>query len=99
MRFFDISLGEVNDALLDYPHWDMKPTLKRYYLMHFSYWIQQLIILGMGLEKPRKDFTELVIHHWVTIWLVGWSYAVNLTLIGNAIFLTMDVSDIFLAVS
>lgn len=26
-----------------------------------------------SLEKPRSDFTELVIHHVVTLWLVGWS--------------------------
>ena len=49
----------------------MNAVLKRYYLMQFSYWIQQLIILGLGLEKPRKDFKELVAHHFVTIWLIG----------------------------
>ena len=65
------SLTRASDFSLDYPHWDMKPVLKRYYLMQFSYWIQQLMILGLGLEKPRKDFKELVIHHFVTIWLIG----------------------------
>lgn len=84
---------------LEYPHWQMTPLIKRYYLMQLAYWIQQLFVLVLKLEKPRKDYTELVIHHIVTIWLVGWSYVVNLTYIGNAIFLTMDVSDIFLAVS
>jgi len=83
---------------LEYPHWRMTPLLKRYYLMQLSYWIQQLFVLVLRLEKPRKDFTELVIHHLVTIWLVGWSYGVNMTWIGNAVFLTMDVSDVFLAI-
>ena len=64
--------GHVAHLSIDYPHWDMKPMLKRYYLMHFSYWIQQLAILGMGLEKPRKDFKELVAHHFVTLWLIGY---------------------------
>lgn len=76
----------------------MTPLIKRYYLMQLAYWCQQLIVLVLRLEKPRKDFTELVIHHFVTIWLVGWSYSINLTYIGNAVFLTMDVSDVFLAV-
>lgn len=49
----------------------MTPELKRYYLMQSSYWCQQLIILVLGLEKPRKDYTELVAHHLVTLWLVG----------------------------
>ncbi|KAF8312226.1 longevity assurance proteins LAG1/LAC1 [Clavulina sp. PMI_390] len=88
---------QTSQFWLDYPHWRMTPLMKRYYLMQLSYWIQQLIIMVSGLEKPRKDFRELVIHHLVTIWLVGWSYTVNLTRIGNAIFITMDVSDAFFA--
>lgn len=55
----------------DYPHWDMKPELKTYYLMQAAYWCQQLIVLLLGLEKPRKDYYELVAHHFVTLWLVG----------------------------
>ena len=55
----------------DYPHWQMFPDLKRYYLMQSAYWCQQLLVLVLGLEKPRKDYTELVAHHLVTLWLVG----------------------------
>ncbi|KLO08285.1 longevity assurance proteins LAG1/LAC1 [Schizopora paradoxa] len=84
---------------IDYPHWEMLPNLKRYYLMHFSYWLQQLLILSLKLEKPRSDFKELVVHHIVTIWLIGWSYGINLTLIGNAVFVSMDIPDVFLALS
>ncbi|KAJ7094674.1 longevity assurance proteins LAG1 LAC1, partial [Mycena belliarum] len=84
---------------IDYPHWDMKPELKCYYLMQMSYWFQQLIVLVLGLEKPRKDFNELVAHHIVTLWLVGWSYLINLTLIGNAVYMSMDIPDMCLAVS
>ncbi|KAJ7498822.1 longevity assurance proteins LAG1/LAC1 [Mycena latifolia] len=84
---------------IDYPHWDMKPELKRYYLMQTAYWLQQLIVLVLGLEKPRKDYYELVAHHLVTLWLVGWSYMMNLTLIGNAIYMSMDLPDMCLAFS
>ncbi|KAF9247300.1 longevity assurance proteins LAG1 LAC1 [Melanogaster broomeanus] len=84
---------------IDYPHWDMKPELKRYYLMHTAYWFQQFVVLLLRLEKPRKDYSELVAHHLVTLWLIGWSYLVNLTLIGNAIYMSMDIPDVFLAMS
>ncbi|EPQ59908.1 hypothetical protein GLOTRDRAFT_125743 [Gloeophyllum trabeum ATCC 11539] len=84
---------------IDYPHWDMKPELKRYYLMQFAYWCQQLIVLAFGLEKPRVDYKELVAHHLVTLWLIGWSYLINLTFIGNAVYVSMDIPDIFLAFS
>ncbi|KAG6336842.1 hypothetical protein ID866_2238 [Astraeus odoratus] len=84
---------------IDYPHWEMNAELKRYYLMHSAYWCQQLIVLLFRLEKPRKDHYELVAHHIVTLWLISWSYLINLTLIGNAIFMSMDIPDVFLAFS
>jgi acyl-CoA-dependent ceramide synthase len=77
----------------------MNPELKRYYLMHSAYWCQQLLVLLMRLEKPRKDYTELVAHHFVTLWLIGWSYLINLTIIGNAVYMSMDIPDAFLAFS
>jgi hypothetical protein len=49
----------------------MTSELKRYYIMQLSYWCQQLIVLLLGLEKPRKDYKELVAHHFVTLWLIG----------------------------
>jgi hypothetical protein len=82
----------------EYPHWDMQPELKRYYLMHAAYWCQQLLVMATGLEKPRKDFNELIAHHLVTLWMIGWSYLVNVTRFGNAVYLSMDVPDAFFAV-
>ncbi|KAI0268253.1 TLC domain-containing protein [Gloeopeniophorella convolvens] len=82
---------------IDYPHWQMTPNLKRYYLMQASYWCQQLIVLLFRLEKPRKDYNELIAHHFVTLWLVGWSYGVNMTRIGNAVYASMDIPDVLLA--
>jgi acyl-CoA-dependent ceramide synthase len=77
----------------------MVGTLKPYYLLQTAYWCQQFLLLVLRVEKPRSDFTELVAHHLVTLWLIIWSYLFSLTLIGNAIYLTMDWSDVFLAVS
>lgn len=71
MFFFD---GVVQG----YPHWDMQPELKRYYLMQMAYWIQQFLVLVLGLEKPRKDYVELVAHHVVTLWLVMYAHILYL---------------------
>ncbi|KAG8836214.1 hypothetical protein FRC17_008950 [Serendipita sp. 399] len=84
---------------IDYPHTEFPGTLKVYYLLQTAYWLQQFLLLVLKIEKPRSDFTELVAHHIVTLWMVLWSYIINLTLIGNAIFLTMDWSDVFIALS
>ncbi|KAI0032044.1 longevity assurance proteins LAG1/LAC1 [Vararia minispora EC-137] len=83
----------------EYPHWQMIPELKTYYLVQAAYWCQQLIVMVMGLEKPRKDYSALVAHHIVTLWLIGWSYSINLTLIGNAVYASMDIPDTFLSMS
>jgi very-long-chain ceramide synthase len=50
----------------------MKPALKRYYLVQASYWCQQVVVMVFGLEKPRKDYYELIAHHIVTMWLIGY---------------------------
>lgn len=77
----------------------MTPLIKTYYLLQGAYWVHQLLVLLLGIEKPRKDFAELVLHHFVTVYLVSSSYIVNLTWIGNAVFITMDITDFFFAVS
>ncbi|TFK75816.1 longevity assurance proteins LAG1 LAC1 [Pluteus cervinus] len=84
---------------IGYPHWDMKPELKAYYLTQLAHWTQELLGLILGLEKPRKDFRELFAHHLVTIWLVAGSYLVNTTVTGNAVFVSMDIPDAFFAFS
>jgi hypothetical protein len=32
-------------------------------LFEAAYWAQQAIVMLLGMEKPRKDFMELVTHH------------------------------------
>lgn len=89
----------TSEFWIGYPHWRMEPTTKAYYLLQFSYWLQQMLIAAFRIEKPRSDFVELIIHHLVTLWLVGWSYLTNLTMIGTTIFVSMDISDTFLGLS
>ncbi|PRP88849.1 glycylpeptide N-tetradecanoyltransferase 2 [Planoprotostelium fungivorum] len=83
----------------NYPHIYNTALFKSYYLLQLAFWLQQAIVLLLGLELARKDFTELICHHIVTISLILLSYYFNYTRIGNAVFLTMDSSDIFLALA
>ncbi|KAJ7245926.1 TLC domain-containing protein [Mycena haematopus] len=84
---------------LDYPHTHLPGPLKAYYLLQISYWLQQFLVLGLGLERRRSDHWELVIHHVVTVWMVTWSYMMNVTQLGNAVFVSMDVPDVLLSFS
>ncbi|KAL7272016.1 sphingosine N-acyltransferase lag1 [Rhizina undulata] len=82
-----------------YPHYTHTADFKAYYLLQAAYWSQQAIVLMLQLEKPRKDFKELVMHHVVTLALIGLSYRFHFTWMGIAVFVTHDISDFFLATS
>lgn len=82
-----------------FPHRTHEACFKFYYLFQAAYWAQQAIVMLLGMEKPRKDFKELVAHHIVTLALIGLSYRFHFTYMGIAVYLTHDISDFFLAVS
>jgi acyl-CoA-dependent ceramide synthase len=83
----------------DFPHRSHEGLFKAYYLLQASYWTQQFIVLTLRMEKPRKDFKELVAHHIVTLALIWLSYRFHFTYMGVAVYITHDISDFFLAVS
>ncbi|KAJ7016051.1 hypothetical protein C8F04DRAFT_1166548 [Mycena alexandri] len=60
--------------------------MKRYYVVQIGYWGATVLLLG--LEKRRSDY-----------WSTCWSYLMNVTLLGTAVFVSMDVPDLLLAVS
>ncbi|RLV91626.1 Sphingosine N-acyltransferase LAG1 [Spathaspora sp. JA1] len=84
---------------INYPHKTHDLYFKVYYLGQAAFWVQQSVVLVLQLEKPRKDFKELVFHHIVTIALIWCSYRFHFTWIGLAIYITMDISDFVLATS
>lgn len=83
----------------DYPHKTHEAIVKFYYLFQAAYWAQQALVLLLGLEKPRKDFKELIGHHIVSLALIALSYRFHFTYMGIAVYTTHDISDFFLATS
>ncbi|KAK3311576.1 TLC domain-containing protein [Chaetomium strumarium] len=82
-----------------YPHRTHQAVFKFYYLFQAAFWVQQAVVMLLGLERRRKDFRELVAHHIITIALIGLSYRFHFTYVGIAVYITHDISDLFLAVS
>ncbi|KAL8297587.1 hypothetical protein RB597_007320 [Gaeumannomyces tritici] len=82
-----------------YPHTAVEAPVKFYYLFQAAFWVQQAMVMVLGLEKRRKDFKELVVHHIVTIFLIALSYRFHFTHAGIAIYVTHDLSDMVLAMS
>jgi acyl-CoA-dependent ceramide synthase len=83
----------------NFPHRTHEADFKFYYLFQAAYWAQQAIVLLLGMEKPRKDYKELVGHHIVSLALIGLSYRFHFTYMGLGVYVTHDISDFFLAVS
>jgi acyl-CoA-dependent ceramide synthase len=99
MRRSPVWYFNTNAMFEGFPHRTHEAVFKAYYLLQASYWAQQAIVLLLMLEKPRKDFKELVLHHVVTLALIWLSYRFHFTYMGIAVYITMDISDFFLAVS
>lgn len=84
---------------IHYPHKAHDTLFKLFYLLQAGFWAQQSLVLMLQLEKPRRDFKELVFHHVITMALIYLSYHFHFAMIGIAVFITMDCSDIFLSLS
>lgn len=90
---------ETTPFYTEYPHKTHDWYFKVYYLGQAAFWVQQSVVLVLQLEKPRKDFYELILHHIVTIALIWCSYRFHFTWMGLEVYVTMDVSDFFLSTS
>ncbi|RYC57678.1 hypothetical protein CHU98_g8534 [Xylaria longipes] len=83
----------------EYPHRTHSAVTKFYYLVQAAFWAQQALVMILGLEKRRRDFKELVMHHIVTVSLIALSYRFHFTMMGVLVYVTHDISDFFLATS
>ncbi|KAM0671306.1 TRAM protein transporter [Ordospora colligata] len=68
-----------------------------YYHIEFSYYFVELFYLFN--EHMYKDFLQMVVHHLVTLLLLGMSYCTDMVRCGIAIMAVHDLSDPFLEVA
>lgn len=92
-------LFNTENMYKSYPDTQLNFYFKLFYLVQAAFWVQQACILVLQLEKPRKDYQELIFHHIVTLLLIWLSYVFHFQQMGLSIYITMDVSDFFLSLS
>lgn len=83
----------------DFPHRTHEAGFKCYYLLQAAFWMQQVVVMVLGLEARRKDFNQLIGHHVVTVALAALSYRFHFAYMGIAVYITHDISDFFLSLS
>ncbi|XBW37152.1 hypothetical protein QEN19_002730 [Hanseniaspora menglaensis] len=92
-------LFDTANMYKSYPDTQLGYFFKLFYLVQAAFWLQQACILVLQLEKPRKDYNELIFHHIVTLLLIWLSYVFHFQQMGLSIYITMDISDFFLSLS
>ena len=79
-----------------WPSRELSGELKWYFLVQLAFYLQS--IFAINLEKRRKDFGQMLLHHCVTSFLMYVAYAYRWTNVGNVILCIMDVVDFLLPV-
>ena len=81
----------------NYPCYTLPSYTEEFYIVKFAYHFFESLN-AVILHRKRFDFTENLLHHIVTIVMVGYSYATNIFPIGIPIMLVMDLSDVFVSI-
>ena len=79
---------------VDYPRQSVWPSVYYYYMLEGGFYFSLLLSI-MG-DVKRKDFTEQMIHHMATLFLIVFSYVANFVRIGTLVMAIHDISDIVL---
>jgi hypothetical protein len=75
----------------------MSGVFKWYYLVQFSFWVQQILVIH--LEARRKDHAQMLTHHVITCTLIFVTYVYRYYRVANVVLCLMDVVDFLLPVS
>ncbi|XP_060546307.1 ceramide synthase 4-like [Pantherophis guttatus] len=85
---------DIRECWVGYPKQPLQPSLIGYYLMQFSFYC--FLVISLPFDDRQKDFYQHIVHHFVTIILIGLSYCLNYIRIGSLILFLTDFSHCFL---
>lgn len=81
---------------INYPCQPIPNYLDDLYIVKLAYHGYDMLE-GLIYHRNKRDFSEMTIHHIVTVSLILFSYATNYLPYGSIIMLLHDVSDVFVS--
>lgn len=84
--------GSIHEAHL-MMHDAPRSALKYYYFVQLGYHFHSLVFM-VFFAPIRNDFIEMLLHHLVTIILIGGSYLANYCAMGALVAFTHDIGDV-----
>ena len=102
-RFFPSALGgegSLYKCHVDYPYIpiEYRTGMRAYYLVQLGFYFESIVrmIVWQGLTR---DIVEMLLHEFITIFLIGGSYLVNVWEVGSVILHLHNVSDVLIMLS
>ncbi|CAI2373622.1 unnamed protein product [Moneuplotes crassus] len=83
--------GDLMYLYSDWPYQEIPKYLKLYYLIGLSYHAEDTI--AHFFHPIQNDFFEMLLHHYITLMLVGGSYMTSFWNIGIIVMIQMDNGD------
>ncbi|KAI4367302.1 hypothetical protein MLD38_023054 [Melastoma candidum] len=86
---------DVKEYLRGWPNQELKLPIRLIYICQCGFYIYSILAL-LTWETRRKDFSVMMSHHVITVFLIGYSYVTRFFRIGSVILALHDASDVFL---
>ncbi|XP_038692679.1 LAG1 longevity assurance homolog 2-like isoform X2 [Tripterygium wilfordii] len=78
-----------------WPNQELKLPLKLFYMCQCGFYTYSIVALVVW-ETRRKDFSVMMSHHIITVFLIGYSYLARFIYGGSIVLALHDASDVFL---
>ncbi|KAK4757473.1 hypothetical protein SAY87_018774 [Trapa incisa] len=78
-----------------WPDQELKVPLMLFYMCQCGFYIYSIAALLLW-ETRRKDFSVMMSHHVITVFLIGYSFATRFFRIGSIVLALHDASDVFM---
>ncbi|XP_020833850.1 ceramide synthase 4-like [Phascolarctos cinereus] len=93
--FYNASwFGQPETLWKGYPKQPLQPAIYWWYILELSFYLSLLLTLNHDVK--RKDFYGYIIHHFMAVSLISYSYSANFIYIGVLVMLLHDMSDVLL---